>query len=296
MNPPQKDKPNAALPDPTKLEEARRTLEQGFEQVQDEAAAREILNKGLPAVTSPESPGTPLEKAALEAAAPNAPEVDAALDAAITQAGREQALPARAERGRNLLRRELVKRLRPLEAVDTVLFLQVNQVPHPPAVDRWMFRYSYLMTGGWAWLLVPLAAWLLARTPEGRKRAALAAAAVVPPLWLATATVEYPVKHFFRRRRPFTDIVRAIVVGRRAASFSFPSGHSAAAFAGAVLLHKYFPRQSPAFYTAALMVAFSRVYLGAHYPGDVATGGLLGAALARTIHGGWSRILRRWLG
>ena len=307
-----KDKPGAPEPDKQAQAEAGHSLERGFEEVRTEETARQILDKALPAKANeapPERVGpadTHLEKTAVDAARDKTPEEQAGLDAAITAAGQArpeppkpgpaatpQALSPEAIQGRNLLRKELVKRLRPVEAVDTVLFLQINQIPHPPAVDKWMFRYSYAMTGGWAWLLVPLAAGVFG---GNRKKAAGVALAIAPALWIATSLVEYPIKHYFRRRRPFTEIVRAIVVGRRAASYSFPSGHSAAAFAGAVLLHKYFPRQSPAFYTAAVLVAFSRVYLGAHYPGDVATGGFLGAVLARGVHAGWVRLLRRFSG
>jgi len=108
-------------------------------------------------------------------------------------------------------------------------------------------------------------------------------------LYLATYTVEIPIKRYFRRKRPFISIVRAIVVGRKPGSYSFPSGHSAAAFAGATLLQAYYPRARPVLFAIALLVAFSRVYLGAHYPGDVLSGSLAGAGLAKVyrtlIHG-----------
>ena len=155
-------------------------------------------------------------------------------------------------------------------------FLAINHLPHPRRFDSLMSRFSWAMTGGAGWSLVVLVVLLI-----NRRRGWDTAKGVVPALWLATATVEYPIKYFFRRRRPFLSIVRAIIVGRKPASYSFPSGHSAAAFAGATLLARHYPRASKLFFFVAALVGFSRVYLGAHYPGDVVTGAVSGAVLAR---------------
>jgi 4-amino-4-deoxy-L-arabinose transferase-like glycosyltransferase/membrane-associated phospholipid phosphatase len=74
---------------------------------------------------------------------------------------------------------------------------------------------------------------------------------------------------------------------------SFPSGHTAVSFAVAYVLSKSFPRLRLFFYAMAAFVAASRVYLGAHYPSDVAAGALLGLCI------GWLlindiRIKERW--
>ncbi|HET6319948.1 MAG TPA: phosphatase PAP2 family protein, partial [Chloroflexota bacterium] len=95
--------------------------------------------------------------------------------------------------------------------------------------------------------------------------------------------VEYPIKAYFRRRRPFVEIVRALVIGKKPGSWSFPSGHTAASFASAWVLSTVWPRRAPAFFSLAATVGLSRIYVGAHYPGDVTSGALAGLVLADLI-------------
>ncbi|MGZ8741084.1 MAG: phosphatase PAP2 family protein [Gaiellaceae bacterium] len=61
---------------------------------------------------------------------------------------------------------------------------------------------------------------------------------------------------------------------------SFPSGHAATSFAAATMLSFAFPRLAPFLYVLAAGVAFSRVYVGVHYPLDVLGGALLGVLIA----------------
>jgi undecaprenyl-diphosphatase len=96
----------------------------------------------------------------------------------------------------------------------------------------------------------------------------------------AAYAVELPLykilKNTIKRDRPFAvlaEIHSAVVPIDR---FSFPSGHTAAAVIMATLLAHFFPMLSvPAFIWAAL-VAFSRIYLGVHYPTDTVAGVALG--------------------
>ncbi len=244
-----------------------------------EAQAETIEQKGA------DSPAAAVEAAAREIATSDQ-ESQPVMDRAVTVAGEGCSDATAATHGRSLLRTELIKRLRPLDAMDTILFAEVNSLPHPKWSDRALSRLSWVFTGGHGWLLV-----LALLSLRGRGRAAVAARETMPAIWLATFLVEGPIKRFFRRRRPFISIVRAVVVGRKPGSYSFPSGHSAAAFSGAVLLSQKYPEYSGRFFLLAGLIGFSRIFLGAHYPGDVLSGGFAGAALASLFH----RFTRRLL-
>lgn len=175
----------------------------------------------------------------------------------------------------DMLRAELLKHMGPLQSLDARLFLAINQLPHPPLANEMMYGLTRAMNAGWGWILGLVAASAFDK-PRGRR----ALTQVLPPLWFATMTVEYPIKTYFRRRRPFIDIVQAISVGKKPGTFSFPSGHSAAAFAGAWLISRHYPELTPLWYLIAATVGFSRIYLGAHYPGDVMSGALSGTIIA----------------
>ncbi|WP_019850938.1 phosphatase PAP2 family protein [Desulfitobacterium sp. PCE1] len=61
---------------------------------------------------------------------------------------------------------------------------------------------------------------------------------------------------------------------------SFPSGHSTAIFCIATVLVLAIPSSFILFYSLASIVAFSRVYLGMHYPSDIMIGASLGTITA----------------
>jgi undecaprenyl-diphosphatase len=182
-----------------------------------------------------------------------------------------QTPPSWYEQQREWLRQAVMGRLAPLEKLDAELFIRINHLPHSHFSNGIFYFLTFIFGGGVAWYLLLGADMLRRRTWD---RLMLRGTAL--PLAAATALVEYPVKAIFRRRRPFIKLIRAIVIGKKPGTFSFPSGHSASSFAGAWLLKQHFPRFAPLWYGLAALVAFSRVYLGDHYPGDVITGSLLG--------------------
>ncbi|MBA3843573.1 MAG: phosphatase PAP2 family protein [Actinobacteria bacterium] len=95
---------------------------------------------------------------------------------------------------------------------------------------------------------------------------------------LAADSLSFLLKDATHRTRPFVahpQIHPLYVVH----SSSFPAGHAATAFAGAVLLSAVAPRLTPALVVLATLIAFSRIYDGVHYATDVLAGAVLGAAV-----------------
>jgi undecaprenyl-diphosphatase len=140
-------------------------------------------------------------------------------------------------------------------------------------VDFLMPRISWTGNG---YCYPMLAALLLAVDPAvGRVFLSAAVAA-----FLIELPVYKLIKQSVKRDRP-CEILPG-VEGRVKPSdrFSFPSGHTAAAFLIATLLGNAYPYLFPIAGMWAMAVGFSRIYLGVHYPTDVAAGILLGTLCA----------------
>jgi membrane-associated phospholipid phosphatase len=95
-------------------------------------------------------------------------------------------------------------------------------------------------------------------------------------LWLTVETI----KALTDRARPFLAVEGSRVVGWRERGRSFPSGHTAQAFFLVSLIsHRFQPGTGRivVLYALAVLVGFTRIYVGAHYPRDVIGGAMLGS-------------------
>ena len=244
-----------------------------------EEAAAQVKEAGETAPPGEKAPSV-LAETARTIAATNGHEREVVAQAAQEVLNPEQqgaADPVR-EQQRTYLRRALLKRLKPLDALDANLFLAINHLPHNRLLNGFFYTLTLIFTGGTAWYAL-MGAVSMRHQRLGWRMVRETALPLALAIWL----VEYPIKLYFRRHRPFITIVQAIVIGKKPGSWSFPSGHSATAFAGAWLFSQYFRRQRGLLYTLASLVAFSRVYLGDHYPGDVVSGSSLGVLFAMLL-------------
>lgn len=89
-------------------------------------------------------------------------------------------------------------------------------------------------------------------------------------------------KNVIRRDRPAIRIESYTPWITPSDQFSFPSGHTAAAFVFAGLVCVFYPAFAPLSYLWASLIGLCRVLLGVHYPSDIGAGALLGTGCALT--------------
>ena len=149
---------------------------------------------------------------------------------------------------------------------------------HHPIADTVMVGLSIIGRGGAVWI-----AFALALVALGRSRLR-AAAVVLAALALAFVMTDVVIKPLVGRARPFERSAATRVIDRRPLTSSFPSGHAAAATAGAITLSRLWPAARFGLWALATLVALSRIYVGVHYPLDVLGGAVLGTASAWMAH------------
>jgi membrane-associated phospholipid phosphatase len=142
------------------------------------------------------------------------------------------------------------------------------------SVERAMAAYAWTGESGRVWIAGALAGAIADRP----RRARWLRAALGVPLTLG---VNFCVKLAVRRQRPRLEGIPP--AAKVPTSLSFPSAHAATSFAGATLIGSLAPPLRPALYAAAALMAFSRPYLGVHYPSDVVAGAVVGTALGRVM-------------
>jgi undecaprenyl-diphosphatase len=125
--------------------------------------------------------------------------------------------------------------------------------------------YLYLVLAAvLAWLRTPETLWLLS---------CLALA------FLLERPAYFVLKNACKRDRPPTALnIKSFIIPSD--KFSFPSGHTSAAFLTATLVGWFYPPLAPALLAWASMVGMARVILGVHFPTDTVIGALMGAGLA----------------
>ncbi|MFH1852631.1 MAG: phosphatase PAP2 family protein [Candidatus Neomarinimicrobiota bacterium] len=145
------------------------------------------------------------------------------------------------------------------------------------------------------WAVPLLIVWLLLIVKGGR-RGRIAAVVLLVAVGLTDIIAAQVIKPLVGRLRPshsMPDLINLLV--RRGGKYGFVSNHAANMFAAATVLGYFYERWRKGLFMLAAVVAFSRVYVGVHYPGDVLAGAAFGYLVAWIILTGWVLIKMREL-
>ena len=143
------------------------------------------------------------------------------------------------------------------------------------ALDDVFVALSRIGSQGAIWLLIALIAALYWRRP--------AIVLYVTLADLLAGVSSSLLRHAIGRERPPLRFPEPHPLVHVPGSPSFPSGHAATSFACAATLAWLTPLSPVALYALAALIAFSRVYVGVHYPLDVIGGAALGVGVATAL-------------
>ena len=159
---------------------------------------------------------------------------------------------------------------RAVARVDVAVYMVLRSDMHHAAIEPHVRRFSTTGEHGALWYVLGGCGLAL----DGQRRVAWRRAIVAI---LVTQLVNTALKAVVRRRRPALEGLPALV--KVPTSLSFPSAHASSSFAAARGYSALVPRGARILHVIAGAMALSRVYLGVHYPSDIAVGALLGSAI-----------------
>lgn len=155
------------------------------------------------------------------------------------------------------------------------LFYFVNTTLSNPLLDWTMTRLTDLHKNG-TFVAIALPLLLAVWFWKKRWRALPVVLGLVMTIAASDNFTYRVLKPYFKHPRPPAVEQDINILSNRYAGYGFPSNHAGNMFAGATFLSLTYPVMTPVVFTLAAAVAFSRVYVGVHYPKDVLVGAIVG--------------------
>lgn len=168
--------------------------------------------------------------------------------------------------------------MNPLSEADREAYRVVHSRLRARWLDPGMILLTRAGTKGAIWFALALGLLI-----DGSAHARTAAVLMAAALLLAEGLINWVLKPIFRRDRPYQQPGLARLLVSAPGPHSWPSAHAGSSAAAAIVLSAAYPLWSPLFILVALLIAYSRVYVGVHYPLDVLAGIAVGIVSAAAV-------------
>ncbi len=177
-----------------------------------------------------------------------------------------------------------------LQGIDAELFLFLNQTMSFYALDKIMPIFTDLhkyQLFSFGFLPIFLIIYIL----NQKKLAAKVLIGVILCVAIGDNLNHRVFKELIERPRPEQTLEQVTMRTKSHSGHSFPSNHAVNMFAVMTFLSQVSPQFRAFFYIIAALIAYSRVYVGVHYPFDVLAGALIGYTIGRLLF----LLFRRWI-
>ena len=173
--------------------------------------------------------------------------------------------------------------------VDKKIFTFFNSSIANPVFDI----FFPIITNQDIWI-IPILLGIIILSIKGGTKGRIASIVLIIGVILADYSSAQIIKPYFQRLRPSHDILDQIrLLVPKGGRYGFVSSHAANMYVSATILGYFYSKQKRLFFTIACLVAFSRVYVGVHYPADIVFGGLLGYGLGWITITSWVIIKKK---
>lgn len=168
--------------------------------------------------------------------------------------------------------------------IDSGILLFLQDAVRTPFLTPVMKLITALGNAGIVWILITV---LLLAFKKTRRVGMMSALALLISLLVNNIIL----KNLVARIRPYEAVDGLMRLVEKQVDYSFPSGHAGSSFASACVLYRNLPKQAgiPAVILAVL-ISFSRLYVGVHYPSDVLAGILIGTAAGFFAERIWNQV------
>ncbi len=172
-----------------------------------------------------------------------------------------------------------------LQQLDEQGLLWIQQFLRVEVLNPVVKGFTTLGNVGLIWIVLSL---LLLWKPSTRKAGITSLCAMI----LGLLVTNLCLKHLFMRPRPYEVMELLVPLVTSSDPNSFPSGHTCAAFAAGIAWAKTMPKRWMRIVAVvqAVLMGFSRLYVGVHYPSDVIAGALIGSVCGIVAY----YLIQRW--